>query len=479
MLAFTVKADGRLKYKDFLLPNPERLVVDFADVSAKAPIRSLEVGETPVRQVRLGQFSAQAPKVARLVVDLSAKSPYRIIDGADGVRIVFGENAEPATHAPLAAMRTPEPEPAAAANAVDSTPSRPVSIEPLVMPALPEPQAPAAPAVEPAAPEQGNIGQACGQTGDLGTPISLDFKDGDLQDIFRLFSDISGLNVVVNPGVTGKVTLKLNEVPWGRALELILKTNGLGCVLEDNVIRIARLSDLQREEADRRKLDEEKALAGELVDYTRRISYAKAATLSTVLKQAGALSARGQINIDERTNTVIIRDLPTFIEKSKSLMAELDTATPQVEIEARIVVTTRNFERDFGIQWGFGGENDEPLRQHHEPGVPEPDRGERQRRAEPGGLPADTSGPGGVVLGYRDRAGGTRLRRQPPGGGLQQRDRHLDGQRARQLQPGPGADRAREAGPRAQAVLAEGHDAEQHGGGDQAGRADPDPDRGQ
>ena len=145
------------------------------------------------------------------------------------------------------------------------------------MPALPEPQAPAAPAADAgAAPEQGNIGQACGQTGDLGTPISLDFKDGDLQDIFRLFSDISGLNVVVNPGVTGKVTLKLNEVPWGRALELILKTNGLGCVLEDNVIRIARLTDLQKEEGDRRKLDEEKALAGNLIDYTRRISYAKA-----------------------------------------------------------------------------------------------------------------------------------------------------------------------------------------------------------
>ena len=110
------------------------------------------------------------------------------------------------------------------------------------------------------------MGTACGVTGNLGTPISLDFKDGDLQDIFRLFSDISGLNVVVNPGVTGKVTLKLNEVPWGRALELILKTNGLGCVLEENVIRIAKLTDLQREEVDRRKLQEEKELAGDLVD---------------------------------------------------------------------------------------------------------------------------------------------------------------------------------------------------------------------
>ena len=99
----------------------------------------------------------------------------------------------------------------------------------------------------------------------MGAPICLDFKDGDLQDIFRLFADISGLNVVVNPGVSGKVTLKLNEVPWDQALDLILKTNSLGYTLEDNVIRIARLGDLQREEQEMRKLAEEKALAGDLV----------------------------------------------------------------------------------------------------------------------------------------------------------------------------------------------------------------------
>jgi type IV pilus assembly protein PilQ len=335
--------------------------------------------------------------VARLVVDLSAQSPYRIIEGADGVRIVFGEGAEPPApaHAPLAALRAPEPEPTP--GAADTAPARPLAIEPLVMPALPEPQAPAAAAeAAQAAPEQGNIGQACGQTGDLGTPISLDFKDGDLQDIFRLFSDISGLNVVVNPGVAGKVTLKLNEVPWGRALELILKTNSLGCVLEDNVIRIARLSDLQREEGERRKLDEEKALAGELVDFTRRISYAKADTLQEVLRRAGALSARGQSNVDSRTNTIIIRDLPTFIEKAKTLIAELDTATPQVEIEARIVVTNRNFSRDFGIQWGFAGE--QTTRYGNTTGRVFPNQIVVNGGGVPsqGGLAADNSGPGGL-----------------------------------------------------------------------------------
>jgi type IV pilus assembly protein PilQ len=402
LLAFTVKADGRLKYQDFTLPNPDRLVIDFADVTARANVRQIEVGQPPVRRVRLGQFSAASPKVARLVLDLSAKSPYRIIDGADGIRIVFGEGGEApsAATAPLAALRAPEPtaaptEPAPTPDAAAAPKTTP--LEPLALPPLAEPQAPAAPAAEaPPAAEPGSYGTACGRTGDLGTPISLDFKDGDLQDIFRLFADISGLNVVVNPGVSGKVTLKLNEVPWGRALELILKTNKLGCVLEDNVIRIASLADLQREEADRRKLDEEKALAGELVDFTKRISYAKADIISNVLRQAGALSARGQINVDTRTNTVIMKDLPAFIEKAKGLIAELDTATPQVEIEARIVVTTRNFTRDLGIQWGFGAEK--TVRYGNTTNQVFPNSIVLNGGAVPSilGLPADNLGPGGV-----------------------------------------------------------------------------------
>jgi type IV pilus assembly protein PilQ len=118
-----------------------------------------------------------------------------------------------------------------------------------------------------------------------------------------------------------------------------------------------------------------------------------------VLKQAGALSARGQINIDERTNTVIIRDLPTFIEKSKSLMAELDTATPQVEIEARIVVTTRNFERDFGIQWGFGGEATNRYGNTTNQVFPNQIVVNGGGVPSQGGLPADSSGPGGVSSG--------------------------------------------------------------------------------
>jgi type IV pilus assembly protein PilQ len=346
-LAVTVKADGRLHYQDFFLGNPDRLVVDFADVTARAQARSLDVDTRPVKKVRLGQFSVASPRVARLVMDLSARTPYRIVDASDGVQILFGDGPAPSPE-PLAALRPsalPGPEPAMAPIAMASAPLAPTPA--LNLPALPEPQVPTTGALDPAIPPE--------EKKYTGAPISLDFKDGDLLDIFRLFADISGMNVVVNPGVTGKVTLKLTEVPWDQALDLILKTNGLGSTVENNVIRIARLTDLQKEEQDRRKLEEEKALAGNLDVVRKRLSYAKAADLEATVKKV-ALSARGNITLDTRTNTMIITDLPDNIKKAHDLIADLDRATPQVEIEARIVVTSRDFTRELGIQWGFNHE---------------------------------------------------------------------------------------------------------------------------
>src|SRR5262249_44459275 len=99
-LAFTIKADGTLRYQDFFLGNPDRLVVDFVDVTSRAPIRNMEVNEGPVRKVRLAQFSAASPKVARLVLDLSARAPYRIVEGSDRLKIGFGEAAAPRPPAP-------------------------------------------------------------------------------------------------------------------------------------------------------------------------------------------------------------------------------------------------------------------------------------------------------------------------------------------------------------------------------------------
>jgi type IV pilus assembly protein PilQ len=391
-LALTVRADGTLRYQDFFLGNPDRLVLDFKDVASRPGTRPLEIGQAPVRRARLAQYSAANPKVARLVLDLTARSPYRIVEGSDGIKIVFGEGQAP-QQAPLAALR-PAAEMGATATPVAMTTQAPASLEAPILPRpAPEPQVPTAPG-----PGEGVvIGQArtvvtTGEKEYSGHPISLDFKDGDLQDIFRLFADISGLNIVVNPGVSGKVTLKLNEVPWDQALDLILKANGLGYTLEGNVIRIARLADLQREEQDRRKLAEEKQLAGDLGSLTARISYAKAAELSDVLKRAGVVSARGSINVDARTNTMIINDLPSFLTRAQALIAELDRPTPQVEIEARIVVTSRNFTRDLGIQWGFLNQQTPQFGNTTTQAFPNAIIVNGQGVPATGGIPADQSG---------------------------------------------------------------------------------------
>ncbi|MCL4818533.1 MAG: type IV pilus secretin PilQ [Vicinamibacteria bacterium] len=336
-LAVTVRADGRLGYQDFFLGNPDRLVVDFPGVTSRVPVRPVEVGVEPVRKARVAQFSAGEPKVARLVLDLAARAPYRIVEANDGLKIVFGGPGRAAAPEPLAAIR----------------PATSAAVVPAPVAAPPAP-AVVAPAYVHAVPENTPLPENEPKKF-TGHPINLDFKDGDLVDIFRLFADISGLNVVINPGVSGKVSLKLVEVPWDQALDLILKTNGLGMNIEDNVIRIARLADLQREQNERRKLDEEKGLAGPLATRRWRLAYAKGTELEPTIKKI-ALSPRGNITMDARTQTMIVTDLEDRLEKVRELIADLDRPTPQVEIEARIVVTTRNFTRDIGVQWGFNHE---------------------------------------------------------------------------------------------------------------------------
>ncbi len=185
-----------------------------------------------------------------------------------------------------------------------------------------------------------------------GHPISLDFKDGDLIDLFRLMSEISGLNIIVNPGISGKVSLTVKEVPWDQALDLILKTQGLGYAVDGNVVRIARLSDLKREAEDIKNLKKEQELAGEKTSWQGRLSYldtdqVKAVVEKTVLSDTGTFTALGTGNV------FIVNDLPDRVAAAQRLVQDLDRPSAQVEIEARIVVTTRNFSRQLGVQWGF------------------------------------------------------------------------------------------------------------------------------
>ena len=203
-----------------------------------------------------------------------------------------------------------------------------------------------------------------GQKRFTGHPVSLDFQGADLRAVLRGFSEISGLNMVIDPDVQGTVDIILNEVPWDQALDVILRGNQLDYTVDGTIVRIARIDTLRKEQDSRQALAKSAADAGTLAVRTFSLSYARASAAAPLVKKA-ALSARGDVQIDDRTNTLIITDLPAKLDTVTALLSTIDRAEPQVEVEARIVQTTRDFARAVGIQWGLNGRVDAGRRQHH------------------------------------------------------------------------------------------------------------------
>ena len=188
-----------------------------------------------------------------------------------------------------------------------------------------------------------------------GEPISVNLKDVDLKDFFRLIHEISGLNVVLDPAVKGNLTLVLDDVPWDQALDIVLKNNQLDRKLEGNVLRIATIETLEQEAKARHAQQEAETLAVEKVTVTRFLSYARSKDVVATAKKL--LSVRGDVIADDRTNALIVQDIPAVIPNIDRLLAQLDRKTQEVEIEARVVAATRNFARDIGTQFGFGWGN--------------------------------------------------------------------------------------------------------------------------
>jgi type IV pilus assembly protein PilQ len=180
----------------------------------------------------------------------------------------------------------------------------------------------------------------------------VNLKDVDLKDFFRLIHEISGLNVVLDPNVHGTLTIVLDDVPWDQALDIVLKNNDLARELEGNVLRVATVETLKKEAEGRRAQVEAEALAVDKVSVTRFLSYAHSKDVVTTVKKF--LSVRGDVVADERTNAVIINDIPKVLPVIDRLLTQLDRKTQEVEIEARVVAATRQFARDIGTQFGFG-----------------------------------------------------------------------------------------------------------------------------
>jgi type IV pilus secretin PilQ/predicted competence protein len=348
--AVTLRGTGRLMPTsvEMAKEGPARLLIDMPNVTSALP-NVTEIKQGPVEQVRIG-LNAKAPLLTQIVFELNRKTEYRVEPSQDGqdLTVVFDPAASTATSAspdPMDALKT-------SSAAGRSTPAAGQASPPAAPAAAPTPQAAPTP-TQTAAPMSGQVKFT-------GHPISLDFQGADLRAVLRTFAEISGLNIVIDPTIQGSVDVALRDVPWDQALDIILRANKLGYMVDGTIVRIAPLSVLADEEAQRRKLTEEQALAGELRVLTRSLSYAKAEEVAPLLTRT-VLSQRGQIQTDTRTNTIIINDLPERLTQATDLIGTLDQPQPQVEIEARIVQTTREFARTLGVQWGLGARASQAL----------------------------------------------------------------------------------------------------------------------
>ena len=186
-----------------------------------------------------------------------------------------------------------------------------------------------------------------------GWPIDIDFVDVDIRDVVRFFSTITGLNIVVDPGVSGPVTMTLYSVPWDAALISVLRTHDLGYAVDRNVVRITTTTKLAAEAEARARLVDQERAASPLFTETVKLSYARAdEMLDLTLTQ---MTDRGDAIVDVRTNSLILKDTRDGIDNVVQLLESLDIPAPQVSIAARIVETTRDFSRELGVQWGFNG----------------------------------------------------------------------------------------------------------------------------
>ncbi|HEY6080827.1 MAG TPA: type IV pilus secretin PilQ [Polyangiaceae bacterium] len=194
------------------------------------------------------------------------------------------------------------------------------------------------------------LGQAQERRAFAGRRIDLDLKDADVHNVLRLLADVGQVNIVTADNVAGSVTIRMRNVPWDQALDIVLQSKNLGMVRQANMIRVAPLADLEKErEMQIARRQQEVALAP-IETRLIPVSYAQARDLQDRAKPL--LSERGSVAVDERTNVMIVRDIAGNLNQIEELTRSLDTQTPQVLVEARIVEATSRYIRDVGIQWG-------------------------------------------------------------------------------------------------------------------------------
>jgi type IV pilus assembly protein PilQ len=364
--------DGRLAAKSIETAGSRRVYLDFPGVSPTVTPVTV-VGKGGIERIRVG-LNSRDPLVTRVVIDLNRDAAHALSTTPGDWRelrvnfssVAQGASATERAGTPAASEPLAVPAPPAVPASPAPAPGAPVATvsAPVVAPAAPadKPAAPApsAPVAAPAAVQAPTVpvplsAPVSGAKQYTGHPISLDFQGADLRAVLRTFAEISGLNIVIDPAVQGSVDVSLRDVPWDQALDIILRANKLGYSVDGTIVRVAPLNVLADEEKQRRSLAEAQALAGELHVMTVTLSYATADQIKPLLIKS-ALTQRGSVEVDGRSNTLIMSDLQAALDKAAALIATLDRPQPQVEIEARIVITNKSFRREVGAKLGLGGE---------------------------------------------------------------------------------------------------------------------------
>lgn len=362
----------------FVLDHPLRLVVDVYNTYFSTSKSVHSVNKLGLKKVRAAQFQVSNPHtITRMVFDLAEPKFYSLNSSGNGLTISFYKDktavAAPVVSKPVAQsppfVEEKEKIPPPAIKESKPTENKPKVVEqkensPVEKVTSPKPfvseekiELP-----ETLRPEKnGSFQEDQFKPRTIeeqdrkysGEVMTLKFKDADLRDVITYIGEHVGLNVVFDPEVRGVVSCNLADVPWDQALDLLLKTNKMGRSLEGNVLRIAPVQTITREQEDLQKLEESRELSGPLSTKSFTLSYSKASDVESLLRNK--ISTRGEMIVDNRTNTLVITDVRDRIELIERLINVFDTPTPQVSIEARIVEATSTFIRNLGIQWGARG----------------------------------------------------------------------------------------------------------------------------
>ncbi len=317
------------QYRHFTLTQPTRIVLDvFGDVKRRAVLENFDIDTSWIKNLRI----SSSEEYLRVVAEVKAISApaYVIEPESDGLKMIIGAiNPDATAKKDLQLVK--------AGKRVDV---KVAEAKPLP-PEAPEAKIQAAASQAEPVKKKEYIGQR----------ISLDFKDADIKNVFRLLAEISDLNIVVTDDVSRKVTVRLVDVPWDQAMDILLDTNGLGSEQVGNVVRISTVERLRAEkDAIKAARDAEERLEPLQASYLN-VNYAKVADLEEKIK--GILSDRGSVISDERTNTLIIRDIKKNIDNANEVVRRLDTRTPQVLIESNLIETSPSFARALGFDLDF------------------------------------------------------------------------------------------------------------------------------